>query len=115
MRGDRRFRCGRSTIEDFLGYPGSRPSGGFTAQPTQARPYCCPAPAVDPDHRIELRNKNARYVGYQLTNRLHNPERRTALNDTIERVDELLFEPKQVVHCAVVSLLRIAGPPAMGY
>ncbi|TFK89346.1 hypothetical protein K466DRAFT_519120 [Polyporus arcularius HHB13444] len=93
--------------EEFLSHLGSRPSELLAARHNGAtREVDCitvPLPAdVDPDCRIELRNKKTGGIGFQLTNKLHNADRRiAAIHETIELADELLFAPMQFVDRAL--------------
>ncbi|RPD52904.1 hypothetical protein L226DRAFT_576654 [Lentinus tigrinus ALCF2SS1-7] len=93
--------------EDFLAYLGSRPSDVLAARhrdtPRKVDRVTIPLPLdVDPECRIEIRNKHTGDVGFQLTNKLHNADRRiVAINETVELADELLFAPMQFVDRAV--------------
>ncbi|RDX44541.1 hypothetical protein OH76DRAFT_1408957 [Lentinus brumalis] len=93
--------------EEFLGHLGSRPSDLLAARHNGATRevdrITVPLPAdVDPDCRIELRNKKTGGIGFQLTNKLHNADRRiAAIHETIELADELLFAPMQFVDRAL--------------
>ncbi|KAI0718539.1 hypothetical protein C8T65DRAFT_638328 [Cerioporus squamosus] len=93
--------------EEFLSHLGSRPSDLLAARyrgvPREVDRITVPLPTdVDPDCRIELRNKKTGGIGFQLTNKLHNADRRiAAINETVELADELLFAPMQFVDRAV--------------
>ncbi|KAI0694240.1 hypothetical protein C8T65DRAFT_744436 [Cerioporus squamosus] len=81
----------RNVEDKWVPYLGSWPSDLLAARRGSAREVdriIIPLPiAVDPDCRIELRNMKTGDIGFQLTNKLHNADRRiAAINETIDLV-----------------------------